>query len=570
MRIRPAALLYGAVAVLCATAMPRQELDEYRERVRAMFVHGYDSYMEFAFPLDELRPLSCDGFDTWGSNSLTLIDSLDTLAVLGNFSEFRRAAGIVLEHSDFDKDLNVSVFETNIRVVGGLISAHLFSKKAGLDLEAGWPCEGPLLRLAVDVANRLLPAFNTTTGMPYGTVNLRHGVPPGETSVTCTAGVGTFIVEFAALSRLTGNPVYEEKAVRALRALWDTRSRIDLVGNHLDVESGKWTATDASIGAGVDSYFEYLVKGSMILREPWLLEHFEAYRHAINHYMRKDDWFVLVRMNSGEPTMPYYQSLESFWPGTLSLMGYVEDARRSLYNYHQVWKQLGFIPEFYDISRGQPQDKRESYPLRPEFIESVMYLYQATKDPHFLEIGVDVLTSLEHTAKTECGYATVKNTLTHLLENRMESFFLAETTKYLYLLFDVDNFVHNLFMNPDSRNVTTRDGYTRQCFFDAGGYVFNTEAHLIDIALLDCCRSENLAFEIQSRSARKSRRERSRLINTFSNVPNCNQSTIEELAMQCPGTSESLEESQGPDLECLAQHPLYQFGLRGQIIDIPD
>lgn len=137
-----------------------------------------------------------------------------------------------------------------------------------------------------------------------------------------------------------------------------------------------------------------------------------------------------------------------------------------------------------------------------EFIESVMYLYQATKDPHFLEIGVDVLTSLEHSARTECGYATVsvysqvqirfsdrngvligrssakskrehshfqvKNTLTHLLENRMESFFLAETTKYLYLLFDVDNFVHNLFVNHDRRNVTTRDGYTRQCFFDAG------------------------------------------------------------------------------------------------------
>ena len=157
----------------------------------------------------------------------------------------------------------------------------------------------------------------------------------------------------------------------------------------------------------------------------------------------------------------------------------------------------------------------------------------------------------------ECFSFQVKNSLTHLLENRMESFFLAETSKYLYLLFDVDNFVHNLYMNHDSRNVTTKDGYTRQCFFDAGlkrfsrnsyfssvlcaarlitlqmemsslikflskicqlpgGYVFNTEAHLIDIALLDCCRSENLAFELQSTTARKSRRERQRLINTFS------------------------------------------------------
>lgn len=77
-------------------------------------------------------------------------------------------------------------------------------------LEEEWPCNGPLLRLAEDVAKRLLPAFDTATGMPYGTVNLRHGVPHGETSITCTAGVGTFILEFGTLSRLTGNPIYEE------------------------------------------------------------------------------------------------------------------------------------------------------------------------------------------------------------------------------------------------------------------------------------------------------------------------------------------------------------------------
>lgn len=82
--------------------------------------------------------------------------------------------------------------------------------RAGVDLEPGWPCNGPLLRLAEDVARRLLAAFDTPSGMPYGTVNLRHGVPPGETTVTCTAGVGTFILEFSTLSRLTGDPVYEE------------------------------------------------------------------------------------------------------------------------------------------------------------------------------------------------------------------------------------------------------------------------------------------------------------------------------------------------------------------------
>lgn len=105
------------------------------------------------------------------------------LIVLGNQSEFQHVVNILSERQNFDSDINVSVFETNIRVVGGLISAHLLSHKAGIDLEPGWPCNGPLLRLAEDAAQRLLPAFNSSTGMPYGTVNLRFGVPAGMESI---------------------------------------------------------------------------------------------------------------------------------------------------------------------------------------------------------------------------------------------------------------------------------------------------------------------------------------------------------------------------------------------------
>lgn len=95
-----------------------------------MFSHAYDSYLKYAFPYDELRPLSCDGVDTWGSYSLTLIDALDTLAVMGNFTEFRRVVDILMKNADFFKNnINVSVFETNIRIIGGLLSAHLLSHR---------------------------------------------------------------------------------------------------------------------------------------------------------------------------------------------------------------------------------------------------------------------------------------------------------------------------------------------------------------------------------------------------------------------------------------------------------
>jgi len=459
----------------------REKLREYREEVREMFRHSYDSYIYNAYPYDELRPLTCDGMDTWGSYSLTLIDALDTLAVMGNNTEFARVYQLVSERDNFDANINVSVFETNIRIVGGLLSAHLMAKRAGVPLEEGWPCVGPLLRLAEDAAERLLPAFDTATGMPYGTVNLRHGVPEGETPITCTAGVGTFIVEFGALSRLTGNPVYEETALRALKAIWSGRSSLDLLGNHIDVQKGRWTAIEAGIGAGVDSFYEYLIKGSSLLRRPELRTMFNQGRKAIDTYIRKDDWHFWVAMKNGQVTLPIFQSLEAFWPGMLSLAGDIEPALKSLHNYHQVWKQFGFTPEFYNVAQGAASAGREGYPLRPELIESIMYLYRATGDPWLIDAGVDILKSIQYSAYTPCGYATVRNARTHTLDNRMESFFLAETVKYLYLLFDPDNFIHNT-----GTTASIHDTGAGRCVLYTG-FIFNTEAHPIDPSALACC-----------------------------------------------------------------------------------
>ncbi|XP_013382068.1 ER degradation-enhancing alpha-mannosidase-like protein 2 [Lingula anatina] len=478
-------ILLGISPICGLRSFGKKELNFYRDKVVRMFHHAYDGYMQYAYPYDELRPITCDGHDTWGSFSLTLIDALDTLAIMGNMTEFRRVAYKLADEVDFDIDINASVFETNIRVVGGLLSAHLLTKRADMVLEPGWPCSGPLLRLAEDVARRLLPAFNTSTGMPYGTVNLRHGVPEGETAVTCTAGVATFIVEFGTLSKLTGDPIFEQTAMRALTSLWNYRSEIGLVGNHINVQTGQWTALDSGIGAGVDSYFEYLVKGAILLQKPELMEMFASFKQSIESHLKQDDWYMWVHMVKGQVTLPVFQSLEAFWPGLQSLIGDIDKAMKTLHNYHQVWKQHGFTPEFYNIAKSEVHQGREGYPLRPELIESTMYLYRATKDPYLLEVGVDILESIEHSTKTRCGYATVQNVKTHMLENRMESFFLAETTKYLYLLFDPENFIHNT-----AGHGTVIQTPSGECIIDAGGYVFNTEAHPVDTAALYCCSAE--------------------------------------------------------------------------------
>ncbi|KAF7643964.1 hypothetical protein LDENG_00230450, partial [Lucifuga dentata] len=478
------ALFLGVFVSLLKDAAGRQfteeDMETVRQRIKSMFYHAYNSYLDNAFPYDELRPLTCDGQDTWGSFSLSLIDALDTLLVLGNRTEFQRVALLLQETIDFDIDVNASVFETNIRVVGGLLSAHLLAGRAGVDLEPGWPCSGPLLRMAEDAARKLLPAFQTASGMPYGTVNLLHGVSPTETPVTCTAGVGTFI-----LDRLTGDATFENAARRALRALWKTRSEIGLVGNHIDVVSKKWVAQDSGIGAGVDSYFEYLVKGAIMLQDEELLNMFLEYNRAIQNYTRFDDWYLWVQMHKGTVSMPVFQSLEAFWPGLQSLLGNLDSAVRTFQNYYSVWRQFGGLPEFYSIPQGYTVDKREGYPLRPELIESAMYLFRATGDHTYLQLGLDALESIERIAKTPCGYASVKDLRDHQLDNRMESFFLAETIKYLYLLFDPAHFLHGGGM--EEVGSWEEGGEGGQCVLGAGGFIFNTEAHPLDPAALYCC-----------------------------------------------------------------------------------
>ncbi|XP_029361835.1 ER degradation-enhancing alpha-mannosidase-like protein 2 isoform X2 [Echeneis naucrates] len=552
-------LVFWLLSAAAARPFTEEEMAGIRQRIKSMFYHAYNSYLDNAFPYDELRPLTCDGQDTWGSFSLTLIDALDTLMVLGNQTEFQRVASLLQDTVDFDIDVNASVFETNIRVVGGLLSAHLLAGRAGMELEPGWPCSGPLLRMAEDAARKLLPAFQTPTGMPYGTVNLLRGVSPTETPVTCTAGVGTFILEFATLSRLTGDAMFENVARRALRALWKTRSDIGLVGNHIDIVSKKWVAQDAGIGAGVDSYFEYLVKGAIMLQDEELLNMFLEYDRAIQNYTRFDDWYLWVQMHKGTVSMPVFQSLEAFWPGLQSLLGNLDGAVRTFQNYYSVWRQFGGLPEFYSIPQGYTVDKREGYPLRPELIESAMYLFRATGDHTYLQLGLDALESIEKIAKTPCGYASVKDLRDHQLDNRMESFFLAETVKYLYLLFDPTHFLHGGGTEGDG--FWEAGGEGGQCVLGAGGFIFNTEAHPLDPAALYCC----------SRHAQDQQDLHDILLSLSQPVgKEDRQSESKETEGPPPGQSESIalkpgEKKTPPLLSCPVQPFTARFSILGQV-----
>ena len=263
----PPHLLLLALALLPPTSsdvlsdgIDRAERLQLREEGREMFYHGYESYLANAFPKDELLPLSCTGKDHpdggWGA--LTAVDALDTLLVMGNHTEFERIARWATEHVTFDMNKTVSLFETNIRILGGLLSAHQMA------LDPDRPCfqdparpyDHGLLRLALDLGERLLPAFETPTGIPYGSVNLRFGVDERESNVTAAATAGTLVVEFWTLSQLTGDDRFSRAAKAAVRGLWRQRSALNLVGAHINVQTGEWTQKDSGIGGLIDSFYE--------------------------------------------------------------------------------------------------------------------------------------------------------------------------------------------------------------------------------------------------------------------------------------------------------------------------
>ncbi|XP_040059364.1 ER degradation-enhancing alpha-mannosidase-like protein 1 [Gasterosteus aculeatus] len=454
---------------------------QMKDMAKEMFYFGYDNYMKYAFPEDELNPIDCEGRgpdvlnpsnininDVLGNYSLTLIDTLDTLLVLGNVTEFQRAVKLVIDTVSFDKDSTVQVFEANIRILGSLISSHILLTDPKHPFgEVGFDgYDNELLHLAHDLAVRLLPAFeNTSTGIPYPRVNLKTGVPPDSINETCTAGAGSLLVEFGILSRLIGDSTFEWVARRAVRALWNLRSNeTGLLGNVVNIQTGQWVGKQSGLGAGMDSFYEYLLKSYILFGEKEDHRMFQAAYESIQSHMRRGrescnegegdpPLYVNVNMFSGEIMNTWIDSLQAFFPGLQVLNGDVDNAICLHAFYYAIWKRFGALPERYNWQLQAPDVL--FYPLRPELAESTYLLYQATKNPFYLHVGKDILQSLEKNAKVRCGYATLHHVVDKSKEDRMESFFLSETCKYLYLLFDEDNPLHK----SDNKYIFTTEGH---------------------------------------------------------------------------------------------------------------
>lgn len=394
-------------------------------RVKARFLHAWNGYKRYAWGHDELRPLSKKPFDWYGQSLLmTPVDALDTLVIMGLTKQADEDRALIDSKLDFDKNIDVKVFEINIRLLGGLLSGYQLTG------------DRQLLRKAEDLGKRLLPAFNSPTGLPYRYVNLKTGKVHGK--VSNPAETGTLILEFGTLSKLTGNPVFYKKAKRALVATFDRRSKIGLVGGGLNVETGQWTDPDSSISGGIDSYYEYLWKCWRLFGDKDCLSMWKASIPAINKYLADDVhgqlWYGHADMNTGKRTATDYGALDAFFPGLLALSGDVPRAARLQDSSFVMWNLYGIEPEVLDYETMKVV--APGYELRPEIVESTYYLSHYTHDPKYLAMGRSMFDDFVKYCRTDDGYAALESVITKQKRDDMESFVLAETFKYYYLLFE--------------------------------------------------------------------------------------------------------------------------------------
>lgn len=450
-------------------------ISERQEAVVEAFRHAWMGYKEFAWGHDELKPIS-KSYSEWFGLGLTLIDALDTMWILGLKEEFQEAREWVATKLTFDKNVDVNLFESTIRILGGLLSTYHLT-------------QDPLfLEKAKDIGTRLLPAFNTPSKVPYSDVNIGRGTahPPRWTSDSTVAEVTSVQLEFRELSRLTGDEQFKKVVDQVTQHVHGLAGKRDgLVPMFINTNSGQFSHLGVfTLGARADSYYEYLLKQwiqSGKKEASFLEDYIQAIEGVKKNLLRKSEpnKLTFVGEFSHGHFSPKMDHLVCFLPGTLALgahngitSDHMEIAVSLMETCYQMYKQMetGLSPEishfFLHAAEGskdidvKPADRHNL--LRPETVESLFYLYRFTGDTKYQDWGWEILQNFnKYTRVPSGGYTSINNvqSATNTMpRDKMESFFLGETLKYLFLLFsdDVD------LLNLDK-------------------FVFNTEAHPLPV-----------------------------------------------------------------------------------------
>merc|ERR1712228_148519 len=483
-------------------------LEEKAYRIKSAFIFAWHGYAKRALGHDELKPVSDLPGDSWGGLGATLIDALDTMMLMGIKDEFKEARN-KLQDISFDTDLKVSFFETTIRHLGGLIGAYEMSKVLK-------PNDEFILNQAVSLANHLLPAFNTKLGIPKSMVNLQTGEIKNygwTKDRSVLSEVGSNQLEFYAMSEYTNDGKYYEKSANVFKLLNQAQQDVIAEGNGeiglysrlIDTEDATFPKNEKvySLGGMSDSFYEYTLK-------LWILSNYND-KLSIKMYMESitaaNEKLLRMIYDKNRREEPYFfygeqwytkfrgkmEELQCFMPGVLALGSYhamlrkehsekyniplskseqmlIDEREKHLKLAHVLVESCvalytemptGLAPESIEFNDDSWNPKEMKYQLRPETVESLFVLYSLTGHEIYRTWAWNIFESIEKHCKTDVAFSGIEDVteIPAKQDNQMQSYVMAETFKYLYLLFD-DYAAGLLPLNE---------------------FVFNTEAHPIRI-----------------------------------------------------------------------------------------
>ncbi|KAF2877374.1 glycoside hydrolase [Massariosphaeria phaeospora] len=492
--------------------------------VRQEFERSWESYKQFAWTRDELRPSTGEADDTFGGWGATLVDSLDTLWIMGFKEDFFQAVRAVAE-IDFGKSdtINISVFETTIRYLGGLLSAYDLSH------------EKVLLDKAIQVGEMLYCAFDTSNNMPIDRLPVEGAKLPGGTGFTadsniCFASIGSLTMEFTRLAQVTQESKYYDVVARVSEFLDRAQNTSRIPGLFPTwINSYKEDLSNDrsfTLGAMSDSSYEYFPKMFALLGglEPVYEKLFKDSAPLIDKHMLFRP--MLPDEEEGEGLLfsgdvyggdadtirldAEMQHLTCFVGGYFGLAGrlfenkhHVELGARLTEGCIYAYKTMptGVMPEIFNIvacdsrtacpwnetkweeevlkrfygknhadfeaavaehklPKGFTSIRDKRYLLRPEAIESVFVMYRITGREEYLDHAWDMFTSVVKASTTSFANGQVFDVTADPPlepENKMESFWTAETLKYFYLIFSppdmisLDDWVFNTEAHPFRR-----------------------------------------------------------------------------------------------------------------------
>ncbi|MBW0505930.1 hypothetical protein O181_045645 [Austropuccinia psidii MF-1] len=470
--------------------------------VKGAFLQAFNDYMTFGFPADEVRPVTKVGKSTRNGWSASLVDALDTLFVMDLQTEFEKAiaATLKIDFSRSQVDQGVSVFETTIRYIGGMLSAYeLSGSKNTL-----------LLDQARKLGDKLLLAWqNNQQNLPFAELNFTTNKPTRK-EVISVASAGSMIIEFDRLSLYTKDPKYLQLASKAMKTVMGIPSTFPGIPGFVFGVMNQTIMVDlVTWGGGADSYLEYLLKYALLINNAdtsyqatWRL----AVKSSIENLIQvspSQNLTYLADYSSSHNGIDYTSShlacfagkfhnpqnecfsiltQRSFIRWQLASWGQGVQRYRSL---HYRSTATGIGPEIFRFlgPQGQitapkkptPSDMTffqtsgfyiddAAYLLRPEVVESAFYAWRLTGDTRYQEFVYDVFKVLLKYCKAPVSFSAIKdvNSPNPMLSDDSESFFFAETFKYIYLTFSdpallsLDEYVFNTEAHP-FRYLATQD-----------------------------------------------------------------------------------------------------------------